>query len=216
MSTSAAERGAGAAAPAGKPAASRPGRRRGNPDTRQSILDAAATSFADNGFLGTTIRRIAARAGVDPALVHHYFGSKQQLFLASVHIPADITAIARQLVAGDRDDLGRRIVRTILTAWDGPAQPALLALLRSVMAEERSRALVREFVVSQIITKVLRGAGIPREELDLRGSLVFSQVLGLLASRYVIGIGPLPDLTPDRVADLVGPTLQRYITGELP
>lgn len=199
-----------------RPNGGRLGRRRGNPDTRRSILDAAAASFADNGFLGTTIRKIANRAGVDPALVHHYFGSKQELFLASVRIPIDITAVARSLVVGDREELGQRIVRTILTAWDGPAQPALLALLRSTLADEGSRNLLREFVVTQIISKVLRGAGIEKQELDLRGSLVFSQVLGLIVTRYLIRFGPLAQSSAEQVAELIGPNLQRYITGELP
>lgn len=213
MSTSAAERGAGAA-PAGKPAAGRPGRRRGNPDTRQSILDAAATSFADNGFLGTTIRRIAARAGVDPALVHHYFGSKQELFVASVRVPVDITAVARHLTSGDPADLGRRIVHTILTTWDGPAQPALLALLRSALTDESSRTMMREFVLSQVVSKVLRSAKIPRDELELRSGLVFTQILGLITARYLIGFGSMATLSAAELADLVGPTLQRYISGE--
>lgn len=104
--------------------ARRTGRRPGNPGTREAILDAARTSFAQRGFDGSTIRGIAGTAGVDPALVHHYFGSKDQLFLAAMQAPIDPRELLPKVLDGDRDGIGERLVRMFLTVWDSPVGTA--------------------------------------------------------------------------------------------
>ena len=103
------------------------GRRPGGPDTRGQILAAARKSFADKGFGGTTIRAVAAEAGVDPALVHHYFGSKDDLFLAALEIPVDPRALVPAVFEAGVDGGGERLLRLFLSVWDDPRHPAAAA-----------------------------------------------------------------------------------------
>ncbi|WP_188940207.1 TetR/AcrR family transcriptional regulator [Nakamurella endophytica] len=193
----------------------RTGRRPGNPDTRQAILDAAAGEFARSGYGGATMRGIAAAAGVDTALLHHYWGSKNALFMAAVQAPIDPADIARRLAQGEISDLGRRLLSTLLEQWESPAGPALLALVRSALGDASTARMLREFVVSQVVVKLLRTYRVPDDEAALRGALVVSQVLGVITARYVVGVEPLASLPPEAVVAAVAPTLQRYIDGDV-
>jgi AcrR family transcriptional regulator len=195
--------------------ARRSGRRPGNPDTRESILDAARTAFADKGFDGASIRAIATGAGVDPALVHHYFGTKNQLFLAAMNSPIDPGEIIAKAVEGDRAGLGARLVRTFLTVWDSPAGTAGVALMRSAVGSEWTARLFREFIVTQVMRRVLPHLALDPAEAPLRISLVASQMAGLAMVRYIIKIEPLASAPHDAVVAAVGPTVQRYISGGL-
>jgi AcrR family transcriptional regulator len=179
------------------------------------VLTAAREAFADRGFDGATIRGIAAAAGVDPALVHHYFGSKDKLFLAAVAAPVDPEQLLPEVLAGGRDQLGANAVRMLLRIWDGPARPAGLALIRSAVSSEWTAKLLREFLVARVIRRVVGSLDLPPEERDARGSLVASQMIGLVMARYVLQIEPLASATHDSLVDALGPTLQRYLTGEV-
>ena len=194
---------------------SRTGRRPGNPDTRQAILDAAARTFGGVGYAGATIRAIAAEAGVDAALVHHYFGSKNELFLHTVKAPIDPGEIARSLAGGDPADLGVRLIRTLLGVWDSPDRSALLAVVRSAMSDPSAARMIREFLGSQVIDRLLRAYRVPDHEIPFRGSLVASQIVGLITARYALGFEPLATAPPEVVVAAVGPTVQRYMTGDL-
>ncbi|MEV1330187.1 TetR family transcriptional regulator [Micromonospora costi] len=196
--------------------ARRTGRRPGNPGTREAILDAARAAFADRGFDAASIRAIATTAGVDPALVHHYFGSKDQLFLAAMEAPVDPRALIPQIVAGDRDGLGERLVRMFLTVWDSPAGTAGVALLRSAVSNEWTARLLRDFVVTQVLRRVLDHLDVDPAELPLRGSLVATQLIGLAMMRYVIRLEPVASAGPETLVAMVGPTVQRYLTAPLP
>ena len=195
--------------------ARRSGRRPGNPDTRESILDAARSAFADKGFDGASIRGIATSAGVDPALVHHYFGTKNQLFLAAMNSPIDPGEIIAKAVEGDRTELGARLVRTFLTIWDSPAGTAGVALLRSAVGSEWTARLFREFIVTQVMRRVMPHLAVDPAEAPLRVSLVASQMAGLAMVRYVIKIEPMVAASHDALVAAVGPTVQRYISGDL-
>ena len=179
------------------------------------MLAAARTAFAERGFDGATIRAIAGAARVDPALVHHYFGNKDKLFLAAVHAPVDPAALLPQALAGGRDELGANIVRTFLGVWDGPARPAALALVRSAVGNEWTAKLLREFLVSHVLRRVLGTLDVPQEERDARGALVASQLIGVVMARYVLRLEPLASASHDSLVASLGPTLQRYLTGEL-
>jgi AcrR family transcriptional regulator len=172
----------------------RSGRRPGNQDTRRSILDAAREVFADKGFDGASIRAIAGEAKVDPALVHHYFGTKDKLFLASMNMP---------------------LVRLVLSVWDSPAGTAAVALFRSAMSNEWTARLLREFVVTQVLRRAIRELGLPGEEAGLRSALVASQIAGLAVTRYVLKIEPVASADPETLVRAIGPNVQRYLTGEL-
>ncbi|RLK12365.1 TetR family transcriptional regulator [Micromonospora sp. M71_S20] len=193
----------------------RTGRRPGNPDTRQAILDAARAAFAERGFDGASIRAVAAAARVDPALVHHYFGSKDRLFLAAMHAPVDPAELLPSVLAGDRAGLGERLVRTFLGAWDSPAGTAGVALLRSAVSNEWTARLLREFLVTQVLRRVLDQLDVDPAELPLRGSLVASQLIGLAMMRHVVRLEPVASAAPETLVAAVGPTVQRYLTGDL-
>ncbi|WDZ84305.1 TetR family transcriptional regulator [Micromonospora cathayae] len=193
----------------------RTGRRPGNPDTREAILRAARTAFAERGFDAASIRAIATAAGVDPALVHHYFGSKDKLFLAAMNAPVDPAALLPGVLDGDPDHIGERLVRMFLGVWDSPAGVAGVALLRSAVTTEWTARLLREFLVTQVLRRVLQHLGADPAELPLRGSLAAAQMAGLVLMRYVIKLEPLASAPPETVVAAVGPAVQRYLTGPL-
>lgn len=190
----------------------RTGRRPGRQDTKEAILAAARDAFAEKGFDGASIRYIATSAGVDPALVHHYFGTKDQLFLAAMKIPIDPGKIIPQLAAGGIDGLGERLVRTFLGIWDSPVGAAGVALLRSAVRNELAARLLREFITTQVMRRVLAHLDLDPAEVPTRASLIGSQILGLAMMRYVIKLEPLASAAPDGVAAAIGPTIQRYLT----
>src|SRR4051812_6274307 len=191
------------------------GRRPGNPDTREAVLAAARGAFAERGFDGATIRGIATAAGVDPALVHHYFGSKDKLFLAAVQAPADPEELLPEVLAGGPDDLGKNLLRTFVRVWDGPARPAGLALVRSAVGSEWTAKLLREFLVARVLRRVVGTLDVPQAERDARGALVASQLVGLVMTRYVLRIEPLASASVDDLVEALAPTLQRYLTGDV-
>ena len=190
----------------------RTGRRPGRQDTKDAILAAARDAFAEKGFDGASIRYIATGAGVDPALVHHYFGTKDQLFLAAMQIPMDPGKIIPQLAAAGMNGLGERLVRTFIGIWDSPAGAAGVALLRSAVRNEFAARMLREFITTQIMRRVLTHLDLDPAETPTRASLVASQIIGLAMMRYVIKLEPLASAAPDAVAAAIGPTLQRYIS----
>ena len=179
------------------------------------MLAAARTAFAERGFDGASIRVIAADAGVDPALVHHYFGSKDKLFLAAIEAPADPEELLPQALAGGRDELGANVVRLLLQVWDGPARTAGLALVRSAVNNEWTARLLREFLVAQVLRRVVGTLGLPKAEGEARGSLVASQLVGVVMARYVLQLEPLASASPEELVAAIGPTVQRYLTGDI-
>ncbi|MQA32702.1 TetR family transcriptional regulator [Modestobacter roseus] len=194
------------------------GRRPGNPGTREAVLAAARDAFAERGFDGASIRLIATAAGVDPALVHHYFGSKDKLFVAAVEAPADPADLLPEVLAGGPDELGANVVRMLLRVWDGPARAGGLALVRSAVSNEWTARLLREFLTAQVLRRVVGTLDLPPAEAEARGALVASQLVGVVMTRYVLRIEPLASAPPEELVAAIGPTVQRYLTGpvELP
>jgi AcrR family transcriptional regulator len=191
------------------------GRRPGNQDTRGQIVTAARHAFAAKGFAGASMRGIAAEAGVDAALIHHYFESKQQLFLATIAMPLGLPGLLEQVAAGDRNDLGERLVRTVLGVWDSELQPSLVAAIRTALTDPALTRSVGEFFTLEVIGQVLRRDDLSPDEANRRAGLVASQVLGLVIGRYVLQLPVLVDReTADLVAE-IGPTVQRYVDGRI-
>jgi AcrR family transcriptional regulator len=191
----------------------RTGRRPGDSGAREAILREARQRFGSAGFSGTTIRGVARAAGVDPALVHHYFGTKDELFAASLELPFDPSVVVPALLAEGMDRLGERVVRVLLGAWDAtPGQGPLLALLRSAVSDERAAQSLRDFLTRVVLGPLARAAGPDRAEL--RASLAASQVVGLAMARYVVRLEPLASATPDELAPMVGPMLDRYLQAQ--
>ena len=190
------------------------GRRPGAPDTRAAVLAAARSSFAEQGFRGTTIRAVASAAAVDPALVHHYFGTKDDLLLAAMELPVDPREVVAHVVDGPPDAVAERFLEAFMGVWEDPAlQPALLTVARRVLEPGGDRLLSEGFlpVVVQPI-----GVRLGLDRPEHRMSLVASQVMGLVLMRYLLRAEPLASLPREVVIATYAPTLQRYLTGDLP
>jgi AcrR family transcriptional regulator len=193
----------------------RTGRRPGNQDTREAILTAARKAFADLGYDKASIRHIATSAGVDPALVHHYFGAKDQLFLAAMEAPLDPGKAIGEVIAGGLDGIGERLARMFLTVWDSPAGTPAAALIRSAVSHEWSARMLREFITSQILRRIIGGLDLDPKEGPLRATLVGSQLIGLAMARYIIKVEPIASVPRETLVAAVGPTIQRYLSGPL-
>lgn len=190
----------------------RTGRRPGKQDTREAILAAAREAFAERGYDGATIRQIATSAGVDPALVHHYFGTKEELFAATVNFPINPAELVQRALGGGVEGAGERLVRTFLTVWDSPAGVAGVAVMRSALSSEFAARLLREFLTTQILRRATTMLGIDPAEAPLRGALVSSQLAGLAMTRYVLKIEPLASAPREMVVAAIAPNVQRYLT----
>lgn len=194
---------------------SRTGRRPGNPDTREAILTAARELFAEKGFDAATMRAIAAAAEVDPALVHHYFGTKEQLFVATMQFPVDPRELIKDVVAGGPDEAGVRLARVLVTVWDSPIGTIGVSMIRSAMGNEWTMRLFREFLTTQILRRVQAELKLDAADAPLRAALIASQIGGMVMIRYIMKLEPLASLPADQVVAAVAPNLQRYITGDL-
>ena len=190
------------------------GRRPGGVDTKAAILEAARGEFADNGYDATSLRGVARRAEVDPALVHHYFGGKGQLFAAVMDIPADPAQLVGAVLAGPHDQVGESLVRTFLAVWDSPSgRQRFQALIRSAVTHEEATRMLREFLTREVFGRVV--AGIESRggdgDADIRAGLAASQMVGLAFMRYIVEFPAVVDASHDDLARLVGPTIQRYL-----
>lgn len=194
----------------------RTGRRPGNQDTREAILEAARGAFGERGYDGASIRGIATSAGVDPALIHHYFGTKDQLFIAAMRFPVDPGTIIPAIFSGDGEHIGERIVRAVLGVWDSPAGSTAAAVVRSAIQQQWMARMLRDFLMTQVIRRVAAATGMPQEDMQVRAPLVMSQLLGMIVARYIIQVEPLATMPADTVVQLIGPTLQHYIMDPLP
>jgi AcrR family transcriptional regulator len=194
--------------------ARRSGRRPGDPSTRDGILAAAQASFAEHGYDRATIRDIAARAAVDPALVIHYFGSKEALFSQALELPMRPGDIYARGMAAGVDHLGETVVRTFLEAWEPPdTRVRLMAMLRSALTNEAAMDMIRDLLVREVFGPITTALGVP--DARLRATLVGSQLMGLAVMRYIGHIEPLASASTDELTAAIGPTIQRYLTADL-
>jgi len=196
------------------PAAPRRGRRPGAPDTRAVILAAARELFAAQGFAGTTVRGIAAQAGVDAALVHHYFGTKDDLFVAALELRVDPRTALLPVIEGGVDGAGERLMRLFVSVWDvEETRLPLLALVRGVL-DPGGQQLVRDGFFRMVLGPV--GTALELDQPERRMQLVASQLVGLVVLRYVLAVEPLASASAEELVAIYGPTLQRYLSGPLP
>jgi AcrR family transcriptional regulator len=191
----------------------RPGRPPGGPDTRGSILSSARKLFAANGINNTTIRSIAVDAGVDPALIHHYFGTKAELFATAVDIPIDPMTVFRPLRETPVEQLGLKLPLLLLPLWDSLGD-GLVATLRSLLSGAEV-SLVRSFMQDLITAEIAPRIDNPPGSGRLRVQFVASQLVGVVMARYIIRLEPFASLPPDEIAHTIAPNLQHYLTGEL-
>lgn len=203
-----------AVAPGARPAGGRSGRRPGDGQTRHAILEAARQEFAESGYDRATIRGIAARAGVDPALVLHYFGAKEKLFSAALTVHAEPGEVVRRVMHEDAGAMGATVVRAFLDSWEPEETRApLVAMVRSAMTNDVAMALVREYLERRVFGPITEALGVP--DAQLRATLVGAQLIGLAMARYVTRIEPLASVSREQIVAALGPTVQRYLTGDL-
>lgn len=195
-------------------AAPRRGRRPGAPDTRAAILSSARELFAAQGYAGTSVRSIAAAAGVDGSLVHHYFGTKDDLFVAALQLPVDPRERLADVIAHGPEGAGERLLSVFLSVWDDPElQLPLVGLARNLLDPSGQRLLSEGFLPA-----VLHPVGVAMgiECPEVRMPLVASQVIGLILMRYVLAVEPIASMPADDVVAIFAPTIQRYLTDPLP
>jgi AcrR family transcriptional regulator len=193
----------------------RPGRPVGASDTRERILDSARELFARNGIDKTSIRAVAAAAGVDPALVHHYYGTKQQLFAAAIHVPIDPMQVIRPLRETPVDQIGYMLPSLLLPLWDSEAGKGFIATIRSLLAGSEV-SLLRSFLQEVITAEVGPRVDNPPGSGRLRIQFVASQLVGVMMARYILELDPFKSLPAEQIVETIGPNLQRYLTGDLP
>lgn len=185
----------------------RPGRRPGSADTRGEILSAARKVFAEKGFDKATVRGIAREAQVDPALVHHYFDTKDRMFTEAMRLPVTPELVIPTLLDGPREELGRRLVTMILTVTaEAETREPMIALIRSAMTNEQAAQMFKEFVTKALLSRVADELGVPH----LRIEAAFAQMFGVLMARYVLRLEPMASADPEELIDLLAPTIQRY------
>jgi AcrR family transcriptional regulator len=188
----------------------RTGRRPGTSDTRDAILTIARRKFATRGYEATSLRGVAADAKVDPALVVHYFGTKERLFVAATGLPSGLPELFENLAALPLHDYVRGLVLGYLEVVDSDkSRNAILALVRSAVSNDKAAAMLREFLTTELLPVIARRTG--HRDAQLRSSLVAAQLIGIATLRHVLRVEPLAAASPDDVVALVTPAIEQYL-----
>lgn len=188
----------------------RRGRPRGETDSRDRIITSAVDEFGEHGYDGATIRAIAARADVDSALVHHYFGTKADLFAAAMGMPMRPDIAIPEILAGPRDKVGERVVRFVLDAFEQPEiRRRGVALMRAAVGSKLTTPVLAGFLSRELLGRI--AGALDTDDAPLRATLAASQIAGLLMARYVLKLAPIADAGVDGLVARIGPTVQRYL-----
>jgi AcrR family transcriptional regulator len=186
------------------------GRRPGPGTSSEDILTAARGLFARHGYQGTTVRAIASEAGVTPAMIHHFFGGKRQVFLAAVHMPIDPAEIFTALLDGPREEFPQRFVHTFIADWSNPATgPALSSVLRSAMTDDEQAAALRTFAGSVMLTRIAADLAVPPDRM----AVALSIMLGAALTRSILGVEQLAALSDAEVVKLYVPAVRAALFG---
>ncbi|MCB8902117.1 MULTISPECIES: TetR family transcriptional regulator [unclassified Streptomyces] len=181
------------------------------PGARERILEAARAQFAERGYDKTSVRGIAKAAGVDAALVHHYFGTKDEVFAAAIEVSFEPAAVVPAIVGGPRETIGERLARFFIGVWENPVSRApLLAIVRSALTHEAAAKVLRTFVLRRLLERIADELDVP--DPKFRAELAASHMIGIAILRYVIQVEPMASVDPEEIVAMVAPTLQRYLT----
>jgi AcrR family transcriptional regulator len=192
----------------------RAGRRPGTSGTRDAILAAARRQFSERGYNRTTLRSVAAQAGVDPALVVHFFGSKQGLFSASVELPFEPADLAARVSESPREHVGELVASFALRVLEDPeARSRWLAIIRAAASEPEVARVLRRTLEERVFAPVAEALG--SDDAPLRVTLAATQLVGIAMARYIVGLAPLVETDPETIAATIAPTLQRYLVEPL-
>jgi AcrR family transcriptional regulator len=194
------------------------GRRPGKLSARDDIIRAAQETFAEEGYDGTSLRAVARAAGVDAALIHHYFDGKAGLFMAAMALPFDPRQVQLGADAASPSTLpGAAVVEGFLTMWDlaEGTGSSFVSCVGAMAASPAVADAMREFVRARVWQHIPPIEGESEETTDARRALVASQLMGLAYARYVLRVPPISTASPSEIGRWVGPTLERYGGGEL-
>lgn len=195
------------------------GRRPADQDTRGAIVEAARAEFAAGGYDGTSMRAVARRAEVDPALVHHYFDGKAGLFAEVMDIPVRPEMLVRAIAEGPLEEVGERMVRTFISVWDSPEGRARFqTIMRSAVTHDDAAHMLREFVVGAIFGNLLTELAathptVSTDNLPSRAAMAASQMVGVGLLRYVVELPAMVAADPEELVRLLAPVLQMYLVG---
>jgi AcrR family transcriptional regulator len=188
------------------------GRRRGSADSRAEIVTAAGREFIERGYDGASFRGIARRAGVDAALVHHYFTDKAELFTESIQAPIRPDRLVAEILKGPREQVGENLIRALLTTVEqGKTRDRVIGLIRTALGHDFAATMLRQFLFREVFHRIADGLGVADGEL--RANLVASQVVGLIVVRYGVKAEPLASESVDEVVRRVGPVIQWHLIG---
>ena len=193
----------------------RPGRPPGGSDLRERILVSARELFARNGLDKTSLREVAADAGVDAKLVHYYFPTKQQLFVAAISVPIDPMAVIQRLRETPISELGFTLASMMLPIWDSEVGAGLRAMLRSALAGSDA-ALFRSYLCEVVVVELSELVDDPPGTGMMRAQFVVTQLLGVGVARYILELKPFAALPIDQIAEMIAPNLQHSLTGPFP
>ncbi|MFI1014095.1 TetR family transcriptional regulator [Streptomyces sp. NPDC020965] len=181
------------------------------PGARERILDAARTEFAERGYDRTSMRGVARAAGVDPALVHHYFGTKDEVFAAAIEVSFEPALVVPVILGQGPDGIGERLARYFIGVWENPDSRApMLAIIRSALTHEEAAKVLRGFVLRRLLERIAADLAVPNPQF--RAELAAAHMIGIAIMRYVIQVEPLASADPEEIVTMVAPTLQRYLT----
>ncbi|GHC73760.1 TetR/AcrR family transcriptional regulator [Streptomyces flavofungini] len=183
------------------------------PAMREVILEAAREQFSERGYEKASVRSIAKAAGVDSALVHHYFGTKEQVFAAAIEVAfAPALGAPTAVAEGSLDDVGERLTRFILGVWEDPkTRTPLLAIVRSAVNNETAATVFRRLISTQLLARIAERLDLP--DAELRAELAAAQLVGTAMLRYVIQVEPLASADVEQIVARVAPVVQGHLTG---
>lgn len=180
-------------------------------DIARQVLDAARAAYGARGYVNTTVKGVAAAAGVAPDVVKRYYANREALFAAAMRLPVDPATSIAQLLAPGIDGLGERLVRVTLRMLDDPeTRDQLAEMARAGSGASKATASMREFLESAVVDRVVRALGVP--DARMRVTLATSYLLGIATTRYVLQLEPLASATEDEIVALVAPAVQAALT----
>lgn len=183
-------------------------------DTRAAILREARRAFAEGGYAGTSLRQVAQRAGVDASLLSYYFGSKENLFVAAMELPASPREVVAAALTAPREELGAALVRGLLAAWaDEESRLAAQGVLQSLSTRDDFGQTLLDYSAEHVIGPLAAAIGTP--DGAYRATLALTQLTGLAIARHVVGAEVLEAAADDRLIATVGAVVQHYLTGVL-
>ncbi len=189
------------------------GRRAGAPDTKAQIISAARSEFASKGYDGTSMRAVARAAGVDPALIHHYFDGKEGLFIAALDVPFDPRPELARVLKGPREEVGRKLVGLVLWLWDDPQRQELfLTLMRSSFTTAEGTQLIKDGLLRTVMSEV--AARVPMDDPARQMPLIVTQTGGLILTRYILCLEPIASMPADDLVAIYGPIVQGFLDGD--